>query len=108
MFDSLKSCIQFNLNVQLCNERKIQRMSIYFFIHIHIKSQFKIYLKKCIRNAFAEDLKTATYMKMEQMIPFFVSQSFTINIRFIYVCIFLRANECTSLEIVLCKIYTYT
>lgn len=58
---------------------------------------------KCIRRRF----ETARSMKMEQMIPFFfVSQSFTINIRFICIYI-LRANECTSLEIVLCKIYTY-
>lgn len=63
MYDSLKSCIQFNFI--MCNfvmRKNTENVDLFFlYIYEYIKkANFKYSLKKCIRNAFAEDLKTVT------------------------------------------------
>lgn len=69
MYDSLKSCIQFNFI--MCNfvmRKNTENVDLFFSIHIRIykKSQFKIFFKKmyskCIRRRFENGY---IYMKME-------------------------------------------
>lgn len=60
MYDSLKSCIQFNFI--MCNfvmRKNTENVDLFFlYIYEYIKkANLKYSLKKCIRNAFAEDLK---------------------------------------------------
>lgn len=63
MYDSLKSCIQFNFI--MCNfvmRKNTENVDLFFlYIYEYIKkANLKYSLKKCIRNALAEDLKTVT------------------------------------------------
>lgn len=59
---------------------------------------------KCIRRRFENG-----YIYENGTDDSFFRFSIIYNKHKIYICMYiLRANECTSLEIVLCKIYTYT
>lgn len=83
------------------NTENVDLFFLYIYEYIK-KANLKYSLKKCIRNAFAEDLKTVTSIWKWNLDDSFLCFSIIYNKHKVYIFIYLygilRANECTSLS----------